>query len=125
MDFRVQLDALIDAVMPLAEEGINITRLMVDHENGSLTITVGGMNKGHDDGRGIGQYEGQRDALANLDNAAVYARIMKVLDDNGINNEGGLHSWRCFDKERYPIPCSCAGEVVVEILAAIKGGSDD
>jgi hypothetical protein len=60
------------------------------------------------------------DTLAELDNAAVYARIMKVLDDNGINNEGGLHSWRCFDKERYPIPCSCAGEVVVEILAAIK-----
>jgi len=41
MDFRPQLDALIDAVMPLAEEGINITRLMVDYENGSLTISVG------------------------------------------------------------------------------------
>lgn len=72
-----------------------------------------------------GYEQGQRDALANLDNAAVYARIMKVLDDNGINNEGGLHSWRCFDKERYPVPCSCAGEVVVEILAAIKGDSDE
>jgi hypothetical protein len=73
-----------------------------------------------------GAEQGQRDALANLDNAAVYARIMKVLDDNGINmQDASIHSWRCFDKERYPIPCSCAGEVVVEILAAIKGGSDE
>ena len=62
------------------------------------------------------------DALASLDNAAVYARIMTVLDDNGLNmRNSNFHSWRCFDKERYPEPCSCAGEVVVEILAAISG----
>ena len=66
--------------------------------------------------------EGQRDALAGLDNAEVWHRIMAVLDGNGINmQDGSIHSWRCFDKERYPEPCSCAGEVVVEILAAISG----
>jgi hypothetical protein len=65
---------------------------------------------------------GQRDALANLDNAEVWGRIMKVLNDNGINTENGsIHSWRCFDKERYPEPCSCAAEVVVEIIQAVKG----
>jgi hypothetical protein len=73
---------------------------------------------------GLGREQGQRDALAGLDNAEVWHRIMKVLDDNGINNEGGLHSWRCFDRERYPEPCACAAEVVVEIIQAIKGDSD-
>lgn len=62
------------------------------------------------------------DTLASLDNADVYRRVMKVLDDNGVNVENGsIHSWRCFDKERYPEPCSCAAEVVVEIIQAVQG----
>ena len=69
---------------------------------------------------------GQRDAIAGLDNSEVWHRIMAVLDRNGINmQDGSIHSWRCFDKERYPEPCSCAGEVVVEILAVLRKDRND
>jgi hypothetical protein len=72
--------------------------------------------------RHAGWKEGQQDALASLDNAEVWGRIMRVLNDNGINTQdGSIHSWRCFDKERYPEPCSCAAELVVEIIEAVKG----
>jgi hypothetical protein len=48
-------------------------------------------------------------------------RIKAVLVSNGVDIDGGsFHSWRCFDKERYPDPCDCTDEVVEEIIAAIK-----
>jgi hypothetical protein len=76
----------------------------------------------HATSNGMAYAAGQRDALAGLDNDQVWFRIMAVLDRNGINScDSCIHSWRCFDKERYPEPCACAAEVVVEIIQAVKG----
>jgi hypothetical protein len=47
------------------------------------------------------------------------ARIAQALRDNGFDSEGGPHSWRCFDKERYPEPCGCMDEVLDDIAAAL------
>jgi hypothetical protein len=29
------------------------------------------------------------------------------------------HSWRCYDKERYPGDCGCVGSLVQDVLAAV------
>jgi hypothetical protein len=47
---------------------------------------------------------------------------------NGADIDGGsFHSWRCFDKERYPERCSCTADVVDEIIVALRtlGDSDE
>jgi hypothetical protein len=46
-------------------------------------------------------------------------RIVKVLVEEGADSEGGWHSWRCFDKERYPGPCTCTRDVADAIIDAI------
>ena len=43
-------------------------------------------------------------------------RARRVLVDEGADSEGGWHSWRCFDRERYPEPCGCTAEVARAIL---------
>jgi hypothetical protein len=49
------------------------------------------------------------------------ARIKSVLVNNGVDIDGGsFHSWRCFDKGRYPEPCTCTDEVVVEIMEVVS-----
>ena len=46
--------------------------------------------------------------------------IKAVLVDNGVDIDGGsFHSWRCFDKGRYPEPCNCTDTVVQEIMAVV------
>lgn len=46
--------------------------------------------------------------------------VRQVLIDNGADSDPGLHaSWRCFDKVRYPEPCTCIDEAVSEVLAAV------
>ena len=52
------------------------------------------------------------------------ARIIKVLADEGADSEGGWHSWRCFDKGRYPEPCTCTADVADLILEAINPASE-
>jgi len=46
--------------------------------------------------------------------------IRAVLVAEGADNEGGWHSWRCFDKERYPEPCTCTADVVAEIMTVVE-----
>lgn len=46
--------------------------------------------------------------------------IRAVLVAEGADNEGGWHSWRCFDKERYPEPCTCTADVVTEIMTVVE-----
>lgn len=41
--------------------------------------------------------------------------ITTILNNEGAASEGGWHSWRCFDKGRYPEPCHCT-EVVAEMV---------
>ena len=43
--------------------------------------------------------------------------ITTILNNEGAASEGGWHSWRCFDKGRYPEPCHCT-EVVAEMVVA-------
>lgn len=43
--------------------------------------------------------------------------FVQIMNDEGAASEGGWHSWRCFDKGRYPEPCRCT-EVVAEMLVA-------
>lgn len=45
---------------------------------------------------------------------------MAVLCDEGADSEGGWHSWRCFDRERYPEPCDCTEQVARAALAAAE-----
>ena len=46
--------------------------------------------------------------------------VMAVLRDEGADSEGGWHSWRCFDRERYPEPCDCTERVARAALAAAE-----
>ena len=43
----------------------------------------------------------------------------RILVDEGADSEGGWHSWRCFDKARYPAPCDCTAEVAEGVLSAV------
>ena len=53
------------------------------------------------------------------------AAVRQVLIANGADSDPGLHaSWRCFDKVRYPHPCSCIDEVVYEVLTAIAARAE-
>lgn len=45
---------------------------------------------------------------------------MAVLCDEGADSEGGWHSWRCFDRERYPEPCDCTEQVARAAIAAAE-----
>ena len=45
---------------------------------------------------------------------------MAVLCDEGADSEGGWHSWRCFDRERYPEPCGCTEQVARAAIAAAE-----
>jgi len=51
--------------------------------------------------------------------------ITTILNSEGAASEGGWHSWRCFDKDRYPEPCHCT-EVVAEMVvnAALDAARD-
>ena len=46
--------------------------------------------------------------------------VEAVLHDEGADSGGGWHSWRCFDRARYPEPCACTAEVAVLVLAAAE-----
>ena len=46
---------------------------------------------------------------------SLHADIVKILNSEGAASEGGWHSWRCFDKGRYPEPCECT-EVVASMV---------
>ena len=37
--------------------------------------------------------------------------FVRIMNDEGAAGEGGFHSWRCFDRDRYPEPCQCTEEV--------------
>ena len=56
---------------------------------------------------------------------SLYEDIKTVLVNEGANNEQGWHSWRCFDKDRYPEPCGCTDAVVQEILDLITSRIND
>jgi len=67
-----------------------------------------------------GYEQGQHDMLALLSGSEAHAAIVKVLNDEGADSDSGWHSWRCFDKVRYPEPCRCTEFVVDEVLAALR-----
>lgn len=46
--------------------------------------------------------------------------VMAVLCDEGADSEGGWHSWRCFDRERYPEPCACTEQAARAAIAAAE-----
>ena len=47
-------------------------------------------------------------------------QIKTILVNNGVDLiSGSFHSWRCFDKERYPEPCTCTDEVVAEVMVVV------
>ena len=52
-------------------------------------------------------------------NPELIERARRVLVDEGADSEGGWHSWRCFDRERYPEPCDCTAEISRAILEAV------
>lgn len=43
--------------------------------------------------------------------------FVQIMNNQGAIYENGWHSWRCFDKVRYPEPCRCT-ETVAEMLVA-------
>lgn len=45
--------------------------------------------------------------------------ITTILNNEGAASEGGWHSWRCFDKGRYPEPCHCTETVAEMVVAAV------
>lgn len=44
---------------------------------------------------------------------------VQVLSSEGADTEHGWHGWRCFDKDRYPEPCSCTEDVARAVLEAV------
>lgn len=52
------------------------------------------------------------------DGGEAVQAAMAVLCDEGADSEGGWHSWRCFDRERYPEPCDCTEQVARAAIAA-------
>ena len=52
-------------------------------------------------------------------NPELIERARRVLVDEGADSEGGWHSWRCFDRERYPEPCDCTAEISRAILEGV------
>lgn len=57
---------------------------------------------------------------AGLSDPAVREQIIKTLMDEGSEGGSGWHSWRCFDKSRYPGPCGCTPAVADALLAALR-----
>ena len=55
---------------------------------------------------------------AELDLTAAIAAANAVLANEGADSEDGFHSWRCFDKLRYPEDCTCTYDVTAAALAA-------
>jgi hypothetical protein len=57
--------------------------------------------------------------------ADVEAMIAALVAE-GADADPGLHaSWRCFDKVRYPEPCTCIRDSAVDILAAVAPAMRD
>ena len=54
------------------------------------------------------------------DGGEAVQAAMAVLRDEGADSEGGWHSWRCFDRERYPEPCDCTEPVARAAIAAAE-----
>ena len=52
-------------------------------------------------------------------NPNLIEKARLVLVDEGADSEGGWHSWRCFDKVRYPAPCGCTEEAAERALSAV------
>lgn len=40
MDNRVQLDAIISAIMTLGDEGVHVTSMAVNYDEGTFSLTV-------------------------------------------------------------------------------------
>ena len=54
------------------------------------------------------------------DGGEAVQAAMAVLCDEGADSEGGWHSWRCFDRDRYPEPCDCTEQVARAAIAAAE-----
>ncbi len=54
------------------------------------------------------------------DGGEAVQAAMAVLCDEGADSEGSWHSWRCFDRERYPEPCDCTERVARAAIAAAE-----
>ena len=63
---------------------------------------------------------GQGDGGEAVGERAAVQAAMAVLRDEGADSEGGWHSWRCFDRERYPEPCDCTERVARAAIAAAE-----
>ncbi len=56
--------------------------------------------------------------MADLDlTAAIEAARLSLVAD-GADDRDGWHSWRCFDRARYPKPCTCTEDSARDALEA-------
>ena len=62
----------------------------------------------------------QQGERGHRDGGEAVQAAMAVLRDEGSDSEGGWHSWRCFDRERYPEPCDCTEQVARAAIAAAE-----
>ena len=47
--------------------------------------------------------------------------IEDALRDNGVQpNTDAMHSWRCYDPERFPGYCSCVPQLVDDLMERIE-----
>lgn len=63
--------------------------------------------------------------MKHIDEAAKVERVRRILADQGADSEDGWHSWRCFDKERYPQDCDCTAQIAADVVEALAPGPDD
>ena len=60
----------------------------------------------------------QQGERGHRDGGEAVQAAMAVLHDEGADSAGGWHSWRCFDRGRYPEPCDCTERVTRAAIAA-------
>lgn len=54
----------------------------------------------------------------NLITDAMVEAARALLAAEGADSQDGWHSWRCFDKVRYPEPCDCTAQAARSALEA-------
>ena len=55
-----------------------------------------------------------------IDLVATRALVLDAISNSiGHAHPSDPHSWRCYDKDRYPGPCGCDEEIADEVMGAI------
>lgn len=56
--------------------------------------------------------------MSELITDAMVEAARALLAAEGADSQDGWHSWRCFDKVRYPEPCDCTAQAARSALEA-------